>query len=70
MSLAFDVKGEDVSRFNNSEVPEYAVAYSEAFVRNDYAASGLRILDPIYYGGWVGRPAYLSYQDMVISEKL
>ncbi len=49
--------------------PEKAVAYDEARVRALFADCGLRILEPIRYGGWCGRPVFLSGQDIVLAAK-
>lgn len=53
----------------DAEVHERAVAYDERWVRELYAASGLRIDEPILYGSWCGREQYLAHQDFVVAVK-
>jgi ubiquinone/menaquinone biosynthesis C-methylase UbiE len=53
----------------NRTCPEIGVAYDETYIRRLYARHGLKILEPIHYGGWCGREAYLSSQDMVVAVK-
>ncbi len=50
-------------------VPESAVAYQEDWIRGVYRSNGLRIIEPIRYGGWCGRQDGLSLQDIVIAVK-
>ncbi len=50
----------------DAEVPEFAVAFAEATLRAMYAEAGLRIVEPIRFGGWSGRPGGLSFQDIVL----
>jgi SAM-dependent methyltransferase len=56
-------------RVEHAAVPEAAVGYDEAYVRGRFAASGLRVMEPIRWGSWCGRSAFLSYQDIVIATK-
>jgi len=51
------------------EHPEAAVAFEESFIRRDYGARGLEIIEPIRYGSWCGRKQWLSYQDVVVAAK-
>lgn len=67
--LSFVYKGENYLTVDE-KVPEANVAYEENFVRGLFAKHDLRIREPIYYGLWSGRKDYLSYQDIVIAEKL
>jgi len=53
----------------HKDVPEYAIAYYEEYVRELYKKHGLIIKEPIYYGSWCGRQQFLSYQDIVIATK-
>ncbi|MBM3165934.1 MAG: glycosyltransferase [Chloroflexi bacterium] len=62
--------GEGTYRWKYEETPENAVAYSEEYMRTLYAKGGLMIKEPIQYGSWCGRERFLSYQDIVIAEKL
>ena len=54
----------------NEETPEGAVAYDETYVRERLVANGLQIVDHIHYGSWCGRQRFLSYQDLMIVERL
>ena len=56
-------------RVVDAGVPESAVAYREEDVRRMYAAAGLRIEEPIRWGGWSGRPDHLSFQDIVVATR-
>jgi ubiquinone/menaquinone biosynthesis C-methylase UbiE len=49
------------------ERPEYAIAYKEYYIRKLYEKSGLKIIEPIYFGNWNGRKDYLSFQDIIIA---
>jgi SAM-dependent methyltransferase len=53
----------------NSDNPEAAVAYPEAYIRKLYDAHGMYILEPIRYGSWSGRKEYFSYQDIIVAKK-
>lgn len=55
-----------VFRLNDETVPEAAVGYDEAYVRQTLAASGLSVVEPVHYGTWCGRPGGQSYQDIVV----
>lgn len=54
----------------NGQNPEAAIAYSEMVVRQDFEDHGLRIVEPVHYGSWCGRNEFISYQDMIIAEKI
>ena len=54
---------------SNQKVPEAAVAYEEAFIRGRFAKYKLEIIEPIHYGSWPGRDAFLSYQDIILAVK-
>ena len=49
--------------------PEAAVAYEESDIRALYARLGLRVVEPIYLGGWSRRPNWLTGQDLAIAVK-
>lgn len=66
MEFPFD-RGEH--RIMNESMPEMNVAYDEMFVRRAYERAGLRIREPIHWGGWSGRMEYLSSQDVAIAVK-
>ena len=53
----------------SADKPEAAISYPEEHVRALYAARGLSIVEPVRYGSWCGRSAYLSYQDIVLATK-
>jgi ubiquinone/menaquinone biosynthesis C-methylase UbiE len=54
----------------DKEVPEEAIALNEDIVRGYYYKYGFNIIQPVYYGGWCGRDKFLSYQDLVIANKM
>ncbi len=56
-------------RTESERNPERGIAYDESYVRELYERVELRIVEPIRYGSWCGRPDYLEYQDIVIAEK-
>ena len=50
--------------------PEAVLSYSEAFVRDLYLRAGFRILEPIGWGNWSGRPVKgTGYQDQIVAVK-
>lgn len=58
-------------RYESDEHPEFAVGYEEDAVRRRLDALGLRVREPIGYGNWSGRQTdYVSYQDIVVAEKV
>lgn len=58
-----------VYRIKGKSTPEAAIAYQEDFIRNLYRENGLKIAEPVHYGLWYGREAFLSYQDIVVAHK-
>ena len=56
-------------RVEKVETPEDAICLNEEFVRGAYNANRLAVRNPISYGSWCGRPAFVDYQDIVIAEK-
>lgn len=52
------------------ENPEAAIAYQESTIRELFAKNSLSICQPMRYGSWCGRDKFLSYQDIVIAQKL
>jgi SAM-dependent methyltransferase len=52
----------------SAEVPEAAVAYDEAWLRERLEAHRLRPAEPFHYGTWGGRSDGLSLQDIVIAD--
>jgi SAM-dependent methyltransferase len=59
----------DGYRADDAEVHERAISYDERAVRELYRWAPLRIVEPILYGSWCGRDAYVSHQDIVIAER-
>ena len=57
-------------RWKDDKVPESAIAYDEEYIRSLYDKNKLRIKEPIRYGSWCGRSTFLSYQDIIIAEKV
>ncbi len=53
-------------RLRSADVPESAVAYDEAFVRQLLRRSGLSLVESIHYGTWSGREHGLSFQDILL----
>ena len=51
------------------EMPERAVAFDEEFVTTLYESVGLRIVR-VEHGSWCGRQEFLSYQDLILAEKV
>ncbi len=41
-------------RLQNDKVPEAAIAHDEANIRDMYEKHGLRVMEPVWYGGWAG----------------
>jgi SAM-dependent methyltransferase len=66
-TFAFD-QGEH--RSEDRRYPELAVAYEETWVRDELDANGLRLEQPIHWGSWSGRDEHLSYQDIVVAERI
>ena len=54
----------------SQDTPEDAVAIPETAVKSMLDRCRMRLLAPVHYGSWCGRTNYLSYQDIVVSEKL
>jgi ubiquinone/menaquinone biosynthesis C-methylase UbiE len=50
------------------EMPEYAIAYDERWLRETYPQVGLK-LARLDYGSWCGRTGSISYQDLALSVK-
>jgi SAM-dependent methyltransferase len=53
----------------NANTPGEAIAVDEAHVRDAHVAAHLVIDEPIRYGNWCGRAAFVSYQDIVVTRK-
>lgn len=54
----------------DEQIPEANVGYEEAEIRKMYEKYSLKIIEPVRYGLWCGRPQFLSYQDIIVAEKL
>jgi len=61
--------GEGVYRAINQNVPEKAISFDEAYIRQLYANNNIQIQDPVHYGSWCGRTSFLSFQDIIIGLK-
>lgn len=57
-------------RVDNPEKPEDAVAYREEDLAALLERHGLRLRRPIRYGKWSGREPWVSYQDILVAEKM
>jgi SAM-dependent methyltransferase len=62
--------GEGVWRHAYRESPESAVAYREEFVLGLLERHGLALKRPALYGGWSGFREGLSFQDMLLLERV
>lgn len=56
-------------RYEDEDVPEWAIAVDEEFLRGVYRRHGLRIIEPIYYGKWCRRCGPVMRQDIVVALK-
>ena len=59
----------DIYRTENPAVPETAICFSERFIVDLYAQTGLILKHPPWYGTWCGRPHILSGQDVIVAWK-
>jgi len=53
---------------NNQRIPEAAVAFEEADVREEFERNDLRIID-VQYGSWSGRDNGIGWQDIVVAAR-
>jgi SAM-dependent methyltransferase len=65
LSFLYEVDGCLVT---NRDVPEEAIAHPQELVAAMYAEAGLT-LEPVRYGSWCGRTAFLSYQDVCVASR-
>lgn len=65
---AFEHQMNGFSTTNLNE-PEEAIAYAESDIRSLFRKYHLDLGQPIRYGSWPGRKAYLSHQDVLIGVK-
>ena len=56
-------------RIQDKDVPEAAVAYGEAEIRELYRRHRLEVCEPVHYGRWAGRKEGLSLQDIIVATK-
>ena len=49
--------------------PETAIAYTEGFIKQLFDKYGLTIIEPVHYGSWCKRDAFLSFQDIIVATK-
>jgi len=61
---------DNVSFTKDQEIPESAIGFDEDYIKLLFKKNGLMICDSIHYGSWCGRKNYLSYQDIIVAEKL
>jgi len=54
----------------SEEFPESAIAFEEQFVKDLFGKYGLKINEPVHHGSWSGRKDFLTYQDVIVAEKL
>jgi ubiquinone/menaquinone biosynthesis C-methylase UbiE len=52
------------------ENPEAAIAFEEDYMRSAVQRFGLSLSEPIHFGSWCGRSRFLSYQDILITQKI
>jgi SAM-dependent methyltransferase len=57
-------------RLHDPNQPERAVAYEEAYILNTLAEYGLATTHPFRFGHWCGRANYMSYQDVLVFQKV
>lgn len=50
--------------------PEYALAYPQTIIKDLYKKYNLQIIEPVHYGSWCQREEFLSYQDIIVAEKI
>jgi SAM-dependent methyltransferase len=62
--------GDSQCRFVHASSPESAVAYDESFVLSLLQSHGLRLKAPICSGTWSGNAAGLSFQDLLLVERV
>ncbi|HKP95112.1 MAG TPA: class I SAM-dependent methyltransferase [Fibrobacteria bacterium] len=67
-SLLFPFEGKGY-RHAVKYVPEEAIALPEKWVLDTFSRYGLDVQAPIHFGKWCGRASYLSFQDIVVSQK-
>jgi SAM-dependent methyltransferase len=68
-SMDFKFPAGDGCWMHDRGIPEFAIAYDEATIRSRYDDARL-IVRALKYGSWCGRAEYLSYQDILIAEKV
>ncbi len=56
-------------RLSHPEKPERAVAYREDFVLQRFGRSGYAVSE-VRYGRWSARSQFLSWQDVVVGQRL
>jgi hypothetical protein len=54
----------------NPKMPEAAVAFPEDYILDLLRSRGFAVRTPVRYGSWCGRKEFLSYQDIVIADRL
>ncbi len=69
-SLDFKFKMEEGCLTPYESFPEAAIAYQENFVLKLFEKYNLKIDSPIHYGHWCKRDQFLTYQDLIIAQKI
>jgi ubiquinone/menaquinone biosynthesis C-methylase UbiE len=62
--------GTEEWRYVYEHSPESASAYDEGYILKLLEKRGLKLSAPIYYGQWTGRKEGLSFQDMLVMERV
>ena len=61
--------GDDQCRWQTLECPERAIAYKQSRITEMLSRHGLAVKER-HFGSWSGRPDFLSFQDVLLIEKL
>ena len=61
---------DNISFTKDNNIPESAIGFDEDYVKELFKKNGLNIIQPIHYGSWCGRNNFISYQDMIVAEKI
>lgn len=63
-------KLDDNSFTKDKNVPEKAIGFNEDYIKELFYKNDLNIIQPIHYGSWCGRTNFVSYQDIIVAEKI
>ena len=67
--IDFKYGSNDSYKVRSETVPESAIAYDEAYLRQLLLQCKLEISGPIHYGKWSGRVDGLSYQEILVVQR-